>query len=302
MSSKPRVLVRPDVPYWAWGRKARVYKDYLSDEFDITVEYETQPMPKYDWFDLVHLFEVKQLDRLRWGEIDCPVIAGCTAHVFKTEAHPERTWTRDMMQAWADKCWGLHGNSLLLVEELKPFHKHVYYLPNGVDADFFYRDGEYTKELSACHVGKPNPRKGGSMIAEACRQVGIQLFLNQRVSKMALPPEDIRAMYQNAWVYVTMSDFDGTPNTALESAACEVMQISTRIGNMPEFIDPGVNGFLIDRSVEALVERLEWCKAHQVSVLEMGVQARKTILENWTWATQVEHVRRMWRDALHRAV
>jgi glycosyltransferase involved in cell wall biosynthesis len=290
--------VRPDIPQWAWGRKARVYAQYLSDEFDITVEYETQPMPKYDRFDLVHLFEVKQLDRLRWGEINCPVIAGCTAHVFKTEEHPERTWTRDMMQAWADRCWALHGNSLMLVEELKPFHRQVFYLPNGVDADFFCRESGRSPEVSACHVGKPNPRKGASMIADACRQVRIQLFLNQRVSKMAVSHDDVKAMYQNAWVYVTMSDFDGTPNTGLESAACEVMQISTVIGNMPQFIDPGVNGFLIERSVEALVEKLIWAKDHPDEVLEMGRQARKTILESWTWALQVDHVRTMWRDAL----
>jgi glycosyltransferase involved in cell wall biosynthesis len=42
----------------------------------------------------------------------------------------------------------------------------------------------------------------------------------------------------------------------LEAMAAGVVVISTRVGGLPDLIQDGVNGFLIDRSTEALRDRL----------------------------------------------
>ncbi len=50
-----------------------------------------------------------------------------------------------------------------------------------------------------------------------------------------------------------MSDVaDGTPNTALEAAARGCVVISTPVGDMPDLNEHAVNGYLSDRSAEAL--------------------------------------------------
>lgn len=293
--SQPHILVIADVPTWAWARKARAYQEHIDgDEFKVDVGFEVKPIYNVGEYDLIHLFEVKQLDRLNWGAVRSPVIAGITAHVWPT-------WGVDAMQTWAQRVAGLHANSMLLYKEMQQFHEYTYYVPNGVDANFYQRYSSRTEHVSACHVGKPNPRKGGAMIVEACRMAQVQVFMNQRVSKMAVPSEQVRDMYQNAWLQVTMSDMDGTPNPMLESAACENALISTRIGNMPEFIQDGVNGFLVDRDVDALTEKLVWCREHPDAVAAMGLQARQTVLEGWQWSQQVEHVKKCWRDVLARS-
>lgn len=322
---KPRVLVLADIPQWAWGRRAREYQRHLSDEFEITVAYYSA-IPCFTGFDLVHLIEFPQLRLLADYEPPWPfkVVCGGTAHVWLT-------WGSDKMRAWAEQCDAWHANSLLLRDELLQFHKRAHYLPNGVDAEFWCPVAEPQSAVGrqtviAAHVGKPNQRKGGALIVEAARRAGVELRLVQRTSKMALPAEALREFYRGVDVQVTASNMDCTPNPALESAACGVAQLGTRIGNLPEFLEPGVNGFLLDvpmprvaadgisgiyvpengpwpeplaaRLTDQLAERLAWFRDHPQETREMGRQARLTIDREWTWEIQVEHVRNFWREVL----
>lgn len=291
---RPRVCVLADVRGWAWDRKGVQYMRYLVDEFDVHLYHQRDDLPPNWNFDLVHLFEVSQTGhvpesyRSRGGKM----IAGLTAHVWQT-------WGAARMHEWAGRCDALHGNSLLLVDDLKQFHSRVFYTPNGVDQVFWRRTRERDEVFTACHVGKPNPRKGSYMIIEACERLKIPLLLCQRTSHIALPQEQIRdEFYSRAWAQITMSDMDGTPNPALESASCGNMQISTYIGNMPEMIRDGENGFLITRDADALHRALTWCQSHARDVIEMGHEARRTIERDWTWERNCEHVRKMWRAVL----
>jgi glycosyltransferase involved in cell wall biosynthesis len=254
--TKKKILVLADVPGWAWDHKGRQYVQHLNgSDFDVALAYHAT-LDTFDVtsFDLVHCFEVSQL-RAFPLDYPVPIVAGLTAHVW-------RTWTSSRMHEWAARCVGLHGNSVMLVDDLKRFHERVYYTPNGVDPEF-WRPARPTGASGAfpatpdrraipftvCHVGKPNPRKGSALIIEACRRADVKLLLCQRTSHIKLPPEQIRRLYWNAHVQITCSDMDGTPNPMLEAAACENIPISNPIGNMPELIVNGVNGHLVDPPV-----------------------------------------------------
>jgi glycosyltransferase involved in cell wall biosynthesis len=95
------------------------------------------------------------------------------------------------------------------------------------------------------------------------------------------------------------SETDGTPNGALEAAACGRPIISNKIGNMPEFIVDGYNGFLVPRNIEAYVEKLLYLKHNRTHLVEMGKNARKTIETGWTWKIQAENYRKMFRSIIN---
>jgi len=295
-----KILVVADVPDWAWGAKARQYRRYLNgDEFSVTIAYSTQGLPDPNEYSLVHLFEVSQLGYVP-TDYQGVLIAGLTAHVWPT-------WGSERMLAWAARCSALHGNSLLLVQELRAFHPKVYYTPNGVDTKFWVRKTPLTEStpVVACHVGKPNPRKGSAAIIAACEIAKVPLRLVQRTSHVRLTPEVLRdEFYSESSVQVTMSDMDGTPNPMLEAASCGNALISTRIGNMPEFIESWndrdaelPNGFLIERSVEVLAAKLSWLRERPNIVKTMGNNARREAL-SWDWEFQVKYVSEMWRGLL----
>ncbi len=319
---RPKIAIMADVPNWAWGRKASHLQRWLSDEFDITVwllKYGAIP----DVFDLYHTFD---FPNVTWVPEGKPCVTGITAHVWPT-------WGSQKVRLWASRAEAIHVNSILLLAEMEQFasaskQSKVFYVPNGVCPNQFrrWRTREEGTTLVVGHQGKPNPRKGEDVISAAVelareRGADIDYRLNQRTSKDALSVEEMVDWYQDLHLLAVCSDMDGTPNPALEAAACEVAPLSNAIGNMPEFIEDGFNGWLLgglpphgfDRGAqpEAPVEHADlpeliedyantllWAAENRLRVRDMGKAAQVTVRANWTWEKQAEHYRIMWNSVL----
>jgi len=99
-------------------------------------------------------------------------------------------------------------------------------------------------------------------------------------------------------VFLVASTEDGTPNGALEAASCGRPIISNHIGNMPEFIRDGYNGFLVDPEPEAYAERLKYLSDHRDILKTMGRNARIVVDRWWTWRRQAENYREMFKDII----
>ena len=102
-------------------------------------------------------------------------------------------------------------------------------------------------------------------------------------------------IYNQMDVFIVASEEDGTPNPALEAAACGRPIISNRIGNMPEFIKDGYNGFIVGLNIDEYIDKLNYFKNNRDKMIEMGKNARKTVEENWTWKKQAENYRTMFK-------
>lgn len=292
---RPRILILADVETWAWARKAKALQAHLSDRFDIRIVYSADPastpaIAKRD-YDLLHTFEVNQATLVPTG---VPFLTGITAHVWRTweERHGAGT-----VKNWCSRAKGVHANSILLQQEMSShLGRDVWYVPNGVDEQFFRRtQPREASRLVVAYVGKPNPRKGYGLIASAAKKAGVELRDVRRRSGDALSPEDMRTFYQGIHVLAVASDMDGTPNPALEAAACECAVVSNRIGNMPEFIEHGVNGLSVERNIDSLAAAFsDLARRPLAEVEEMGRAARRTIESAWTWRAMAENYATMW--------
>jgi glycosyltransferase involved in cell wall biosynthesis len=294
----PRVLVLADVPNWAWARKAAALKRHLAGRIDVTVVHSTEAAAngviRRAAHDLYHTFEVCQV-----GVIpkDWPMTTGITAHVIDTWESKKPGTVRE----WAARSIGFHANSRMLQRELEAYLKRpVYYVPNGVDEEFFQRRRRRSSSrLVVGYVARPNKRKGPEIVEEACRRAGVELRPVIRSWKNALTAEQMLEWYQDIHVLAVSSDMDGTPNPALEAAACECAVVSNRIGNMPEFIRDGVNGYLTERTVDGLAAALSSLAARPIEEVEaMGKAARATIIDDWTWKKRAVAYAEMWEKCL----
>ena len=292
---RPKILFVSDVSGWAWWNKSKYLQMYLADEFDIEVICVIGPDAKTGGinpgrYDLYFTYGYSYVMFLNGVELPKRV-TGVTAH------RPKK-----VIQRYMNMADHIHANSLLLLNEVKKLvpHDRVYYVPNGVDEKLFRQIkpiGEH--KLVAGHVGKECPQKMQTAIIQpAINEAKIEGFYNLNDYTTRIPYCEMYKQYQEMDVFVVASIEDGTPNGALEAAACGRPIISNRIGNMPEFIRPGYNGFLVDMDIKSYVEKLKYLNENRDKLIEMGKNARKTVEEGWTWKIQSENYRKMFRKIL----
>ena len=105
--------------------------------------------------------------------------------------------------------------------------------------------------------------------------------------------------YDGVDCIMVASDMDGTPNQLLEAAAVGRTFIGNKIGNIPEFVDEGVNGFMLEeRRIDDYVDRITWLRDNRQKCRDMGVAARRTVEAGWTWKIQSEKYREMFERVM----
>jgi glycosyltransferase involved in cell wall biosynthesis len=77
--------------------------------------------------------------------------------------------------------------------------------------------------------------------------------------------------------------------TLLEGMACGAPVISTRVASLPEIVEDGKNGFVVEPDDRhALAARLLWLKEHPTDAAAFGAHGRETVLKRFQWPQVVE--------------
>jgi glycosyltransferase involved in cell wall biosynthesis len=149
----------------------------------------------------------------------------------------------------------------------------VHYLPNVVDTERFFPlpQGPSHKDIHLIMVGhlcrpkrfdafltalaglKQSSDKKiiGHIVGSGPDQDNLQAL----AAKLGLGPEhlcfhgavaDVERLYRQSDICLHLSDWEGLPNTILEAMACGLPVIASRVGGIPELVQEGRTGFLID--------------------------------------------------------
>ena len=192
-------------------------------------------------------------------------------------------------------------NSKILYDLLSPHLPDIILAQNGVDAEAFcpqpYRHRRLWPrgEFGTCFgwVGKLRAAKNYPAVL-AAKNALADRFPHYHILPMVMP-KDGRRMLQHKGrgmpVFHRSNDFfivssyhEGTPNPALEAAACGVPLISTRVGNIPEFLIDDEMGWFIDPTAEDIVDCIKLgAMIPKVKYMRMSKAIRAEILENWSW-------------------
>jgi glycosyltransferase involved in cell wall biosynthesis len=129
----------------------------------------------------------------------------------------------------------------------------------------------------------------GGIIKPACAAVDGVEFLAQ-FAEVGLVTDDneMRDYYNSLDLYLCASKSEGTPMTMLEAAACGVPALTTDVGMVPELIEEGVNGVVVERTVEAFAGKLEYFVKHRELLKEMGRAARARMEREFSWERLVD--------------
>jgi hypothetical protein len=260
----PTLRLVYDVPGWAYHHNATGLERYAPADFEVSSSPLRLGGPLLDWdtilgdtpVDLLFLFDFTrtaflraELTRRGWDT--ALMVAWSVGWPRAAPQFPETYCLADAMLVSNREYWERAGRL-----------PGTYAIPYGVDgAVFDVRVPPAARRPRVLWVGSAVARQVKGYddyvlpLMAALRARGIEteaLLVDSFGAKRS--PEEMAAWYNSGTVIVCASEAEGTPNPPLEAAACGCTIVSTRVGNMPELIRDGENGFLVDRRADALLE------------------------------------------------
>jgi glycosyltransferase involved in cell wall biosynthesis len=113
------------------------------------------------------------------------------------------------------------------------------------------------------------------------------------------PDSKLPKLYQAADVFAFSTFYENLPFAVLEALSSGLPVVTTNVGGIPEMIESGRNGFLVQPfNARELWERILYYLEHPAAASEMAFLARKTILERFDWRLIVKKVLKVYDEAL----
>jgi glycosyltransferase involved in cell wall biosynthesis len=113
------------------------------------------------------------------------------------------------------------------------------------------------------------------------------------------PDKKLPLLYQAADVFAFSTFYEHHPFAVLEALATGLPVVTTTVGGIPETINSGKNGFLVEPfNPRQFSEKILYLLEHPTFAAEMGAQARKTIVENYDWRIVVKDAMKVYDEAL----
>ena len=116
------------------------------------------------------------------------------------------------------------------------------------------------------------------------------------------PDKKLPKLYQAADVFAFSTFYEHHPFAVLEALATGLPVVTTSVGGIPETIDSGKNGFLVEPfNPRQFGDRILYLLEHPAEAAEMGVLARKTVEERFDWRIVVKDALEVYDEALRDA-
>jgi glycosyltransferase involved in cell wall biosynthesis len=307
---RPEVLCVVNRPGWAHDYKTDSLARELAGSFQIVKRFQSEvTAADLESADLVLLYYWLQVECL--ARLDAELrrrrdrlLIGICSH-FELEGG----WHEPGVALLATLPRAVFANNLGLIRRFQPeLGRPVAYTPNGVDTDFF-RPASSPRCPGPLRVGW-----SGSLANHTAEHRGLHEFIAPAVAAVSGAELQVAAreerwrnraemldFYHSLDVYVCASRSEGTPNTCLEAAACGLPVVTTPVGNMPELIRDGENGFFVARDVAQIAAKLARLRDEPELRARMGAAARISV-EAWDWRHLATHYAAMFAELLQPAV
>ncbi|MHC4497847.1 MAG: glycosyltransferase [Planctomycetota bacterium] len=296
---KYNVLIVYDVPGWAYHSKAEALKKYAPEDFSvgICVASSFKELLNKEKFDLVFFLPFSHVNRLRayCNQIDINPLILTSFNVGWGYAN---NWLEDA-QISADA---------VIINNYRMWDKagrleNTYYLPNGVDRDIFKCDATIAdRRPKALWCGSEFHRKikGYDDILLPLKErlkdydLHLDLRLVNSTGTVKYSRQQMTRWYNAGTIYVCASLAEGTPNPALEAASCGCTIVSTPVGNMPELIEQGVNGYIVKWDVEAFLQHILQAVKQQIILSHNMLGA----IQSWGWNARSKEFYELFRKLI----
>jgi glycosyltransferase involved in cell wall biosynthesis len=113
------------------------------------------------------------------------------------------------------------------------------------------------------------------------------------------PDKKLPRLYQAADIFAFSTFYENLPFAVLEALSTGLPVVTTNVGGIPEMIEDGKNGFLVEpANSRALADRILYYLEHPAEASEMGLLARRNIEDHFDWRLIVQKVLKVYDEAL----
>ena len=113
------------------------------------------------------------------------------------------------------------------------------------------------------------------------------------------PHEQMPYIYMSSSILLAPSYREGLPPSVMEALALKRPVVASNVGGIPELIDDGVNGFLVEPgNIDKFVEKILYLKENPGLLKKMGENARRKILENFTEEKVVNRILKVYKELI----
>lgn len=110
-------------------------------------------------------------------------------------------------------------------------------------------------------------------------------------------PENMESYYSGLDLYLNTSVHEGIPMTILEAMAHGLPVVAPKVGGIPEIVEDGVEGFLVDeRTPAAFAERCQRLKVDPELRVQMGRAARNKVMEMFPATAMANRYAQLYRE------
>jgi glycosyltransferase involved in cell wall biosynthesis len=299
---KPKILLLPDVPNWAFDEISKAIVNWLSPKYAFTKLFMLdRPDISPDDFDLILAFGAPIMYDKKFREHSHKVIKG----VYSLKWRLQKKWKlfnytpelfyKESLQC----CTAIAAGSKEILNTFYPYIKS-YYATNGIDTKFFVPKDE-NKDFGFTAGWSGNPDSSGDKgfydyVVPACKKAGVPLKVMKNLTR-----EQMVDFYNSVHIMLCASaKTEAGPAMNIESGACGTSIITTNIGRVPELITHMKNGIIVEREIDKFVEALLFLKGNRGFCLELGRNLRKVVESEWDWEVRSKLFDDMFSDVLNR--
>ena len=180
-----------------------------------------------------------------------------------------------------------------------PGLKNKFYTPSGFDPRRFSPSPfpQFDGTLKICWAGDPETSHHGDVkgyyefIRPAIEKFDdVELITASKQNR--IPHNKMGTFYSRGHVYLNFSSSEGTPMPLLESMACGRTVITTNVGISEEVVSHGINGWVVPRSLNALVNAIGECQKNISELQKMGLKAFRSV-EDRTYDWSAMHYEKL---------
>ena len=266
---------------WAYHTTATQLMSQLQDRYHFDLVFaEDNPAIDADAYDIVYVFW--------WGE------RRHRAHVFESRKivkeisshrweHQGEFGLLDPSQAyerWMSDAGWLVATSRRLEDAFRSVGKPLFHYSLGVDPVLFRPGDNRRSKLVIGWAGNPSDpaKRFTEILLPACAG-----DFDLRIADGNMAWDTMPEFFRSLDVILVTSVGEGTPLPLLEAMACGCYPVTTNVGIVPEVIEHGRNGLIVDPSAEAFREALCWCRDHIREVRSAGLENASLIRKSRTW-------------------